>query len=165
MFKPSSLLLSGISSHSKNVGKYSSLQFNSTKPYLFQNRFKGHSKRIKDEDPNQTLFAKFVKKEIELKNIIHEDEECLAFPDVNPKAPTHILIIPKTPIGGASDIEEGHKQTIGHLFYIARKVAEKVGVSESGYRLVINEGENGQQSIRWLHIHLMAGRKFSWPPG
>jgi len=95
--------------------------------------------------------------------ILHEDDLSMAFHDVNPQAPTHVLIIPRKPIGGISEITEVDKSLIGHLHLVATQVAQKLGIANDGYRLVINQGINGQQSVKWLHIHLIGGRKMNWP--
>ena len=97
--------------------------------------------------------------------VLTEDDKCLAFNDINPQAPIHILIIPKQPIGGISALKEEESSHVGHLFYVARKVAEDLKIDQSGYRLTINDGSDGQQTVRWLHVHLMGGRQMTWPPG
>jgi len=115
-------------------------------------------------DPKDTIFAKIVDGSIPAEKIF-EDDRAIAFHDISPQAPTHILIIPKTPLGGIGDMKQEQEALVGHLMYVATQVARKQGLGEEGYRLVINEGPNGQQSVRWLHIHLLGGRKMSWPPG
>ena len=96
---------------------------------------------------------------------VFENESCVAFNDISPQAPVHVLIIPKQPIGGISAVEEQHAQQVGELFIAGRKIAEKLNIHETGYRLVINDGTHGQQTVRWLHVHLLGGRQMSWPPG
>jgi histidine triad (HIT) family protein len=114
--------------------------------------------------PRDTLFAKMARGEIKPK-IIYEDDRALVFEDINPVAPTHLLIISKKlelgllHLANASDAEE-----LGYLFLVAGKIAKEHNLLE-GYRLVINQGLNAQQSINYLHIHLLSGRKFTWPPG
>nr|XP_022289685.1 uncharacterized protein LOC111101472 [Crassostrea virginica] len=110
-----------------------------------------------------TIFSKIVDKTIPA-DIIYEDEQCLAFRDVTPQAPVHFLVIPKSPIPGISDAEDTDKELLGHLLLTAKKVAEKENLS-NGYRLVINNGPDGSQSVYHLHIHVMGGRQMEWPPG
>ncbi|EFA81736.1 putative protein kinase C inhibitor [Heterostelium album PN500] len=115
-------------------------------------------------DPKDTIFAKIVAGTIPCKKV-YEDEYCLAFHDINPVAPVHVVLIPKTPIGGIDDAQESHAETLGKMMVNVPTIAKLVGISESGYRLVVNEGLNGQQSVRWLHIHVLGGRQMNWPPG
>ncbi|MEM1634293.1 MAG: histidine triad nucleotide-binding protein [Candidatus Aenigmatarchaeota archaeon] len=99
--------------------------------------------------------------------IIYEDEKVLVFKDINPQSPIHYLIIPKKHIEGIQSIKEEDIEIVGYMFYIARKIAESLGINnyENGYRLVFNVGKNAGQSIFHLHLHFLAGRKFIWPPG
>jgi histidine triad (HIT) family protein len=107
-----------------------------------------------------TLFTKIIAREIPA-DIVYEDEHCVAFRDIDPKAPVHILIVPRAEIPGVADVPEtGDHQ---HLLNAARKVAEQEGLT--GYRLVINQGEEAGQSVPHLHVHLLGGRPLSWPPG
>ncbi|KYQ91651.1 putative protein kinase C inhibitor [Tieghemostelium lacteum] len=115
------------------------------------------------QDPKDTIFAKIVAGQIPCKKV-YEDDLCLVFDDIAPCAPVHCLIIPKKPIGGVSDLDgEEHKKILGHMMVTIPKVAEIKGID--GYRLVINEGVHGCQSVRWLHIHIIGGKQLSWPPG
>eukprot|EP01133_Synstelium_polycarpum_P002448 gene2448-2784_t len=114
------------------------------------------------QDPRDTIFAKIVMGTIPCKKV-YEDEHCLAFDDLNPQAPVHVLIIPKTPIGGIGDAQEQHATELGMLMTNIPKVAAIKGIDS--YRLVVNEGIQAQQSVRWLHIHLIGGRDMKWPPG
>lgn len=114
-----------------------------------------------DEDG---IFAKIIRKEIPAK-IVHETDTVLAFEDVNPKAPTHILIVPKLPVSTVNDLQDEHAQVIGEMVLAARDIAAKLGVAEKGYRLVINTNADAGQEIFHLHIHMFAGRKMTWPPG
>ena len=109
-----------------------------------------------------TLFTKIINREIPA-DIVYEDEHVLAFRDIDPKAPVHILIVPRTEITGVATVEETGDHT--HLLYAARKIAEAEGLVEQGYRLVINQGEAAGQSVPHLHVHLLGGRPLSWPPG
>lgn len=111
-----------------------------------------------------TIFGKIIRKEIPAE-IVYEDEEVLAFKDIAPQAPIHILIIPKKEIPTANDIEESDAPLIGKLFLVAKKLAKEFGIDESGYRLVINCNKDAGQAVYHLHLHLLGGRKFSWPPG
>ncbi|KAI1905150.1 hypothetical protein AGOR_G00013170 [Albula goreensis] len=111
----------------------------------------------------ETIFGKIIRKEIPAK-IFFEDDLCVAFHDVAPQAPTHFLVVPKKPIAQLSKVEEGDTALLGHLMMIAKKCAEQVGLPK-GYRLVLNEGPDGGQSVYHIHIHVMGGRQMGWPPG
>ncbi len=111
----------------------------------------------------QNIFKKIIDREIPAK-IVHEDDQCLAFHDVNPQAPTHVLIIPRKEIRTHADIEDSDRETLGHMHLVAAKLASQLGIGD-GYRLVINCHEKGGQSVPHLHMHLMGGRAMSWPPG
>ncbi|MBX9583558.1 MAG: histidine triad nucleotide-binding protein [Gemmataceae bacterium] len=113
--------------------------------------------------PADNIFLKIISKDIPAK-IVHEDDRCLAFHDIGPKAPVHVLIIPKTVIRTAADIAPEHAELVGHLFVVAARIAQQLGLSD-GYRLVVNCGDRGGQTVPHLHLHLMGGRDFSWPPG
>jgi len=110
-----------------------------------------------------TLFQKIIDKEIPA-DIIYEDDISLVFKDINPQAPTHLLIIPKKPIIKVADASEADKELLGHLMWVAGEVAREIGV-EDAFRLVINNGAKAGQSVFHLHLHLLSGRSFSWPPG
>ena len=110
-----------------------------------------------------TLFKKIIDREIPA-DIVYEDDNCLAFKDINPVAPIHILIIPKKQIEKVADAEIGDKELLGHLMLVAGNVARDLGV-EDAFRLVVNNGSGAQQTVFHLHIHLIAGREFNWPPG
>ena len=110
-----------------------------------------------------TLFQKIIDKEIPAE-VIYEDDLSLAFKDINPVAPNHVLIIPKKHIPKISDAGSEDKDHLGHLMYVAGEVARELGV-EDAFRLVINNGADAQQTVFHLHIHLIAGRPFTWPPG
>ncbi|CAH0717162.1 unnamed protein product, partial [Brenthis ino] len=111
-----------------------------------------------------TIFGKILRKEIPAK-FVYEDDQCVAFNDVNPQAPKHILVIPRKPISQLSKAEDADEQLLGHLLIVARKVAAQEGLDKSGFRLVINDGKNGAQSVYHLHIHILGGRQMQWPPG
>jgi histidine triad (HIT) family protein len=111
----------------------------------------------------KTIFAKIIDHEIPAK-IIHEDDRCVAFHDVNPQAPTHVLIVPRKPIDKVENMSEPDGALVGHMVYVATQLAKKLNL-ESGYRLVINNGADGGQTVFHLHLHLLGGRSFAWPPG
>ncbi len=111
-----------------------------------------------------TIFKKIIDKEIPA-DIVYEDERCLAFRDIDPKAPVHILIIPKKEIPSMAEVSESDKELLGHLLLTASQIAKDLGISESGYRLAINTNNEGGQEVYHLHIHLMGGRQMTWPPG
>ena len=111
-----------------------------------------------------TIFTKIINKEID-SNIIYEDDNVLAFTDINPVAPIHILIIPRKEIPTVNDIKESDKILIGDMFLVAKKIAKKYKINQTGYRLVFNCNEDAGQTVFHLHMHLLAGRKFTWPPG
>ena len=113
---------------------------------------------------SECLFCKIRDGEIP-GDIVYENNYVLAFNDINPVAPTHILIIPKEHISTLNDLEENHTQTMGELILAAKKIAESKGFSEAGYRTVFNCNENGQQTVFHIHLHLIGGRQMSWPPG
>ena len=112
---------------------------------------------------SETIFQKIIDKELPA-NIVYEDDSCLAFKDINPVAPVHILIIPKKRIEKISDSNTEDKELLGHLFLVAGNIARDLGI-EDAFRLVVNNGAGAQQTVFHLHIHLIAGREFSWPPG
>jgi histidine triad (HIT) family protein len=109
------------------------------------------------------LFLKIINKQIPAK-VIHDDDLCLAFHDVKPQAPVHVLIIPKKVIPTHADITEADKELIGHLHVVAGKLAATLGLTD-GYRVVINCGDRGGQTVPHLHMHLLGGRDLGWPPG
>ena len=112
---------------------------------------------------SETIFQKIIDKELPA-DIVYEDDSCLAFKDINPVAPIHILVIPKKRIEKISDSNTEDKELLGHLFLVAGNIARDLGI-EDAFRLVINNGAGAQQTVFHLHIHLIAGREFNWPPG
>ncbi len=110
-----------------------------------------------------TIFSKIINREIPA-DIVHEDELCLAFRDINPQAPVHILVIPKKEIPKLSDAEEADAALLGHLMAVATRVAAANGVGDA-FRLVVNNGKQAGQEVFHLHLHVLGGRGFSWPPG
>ncbi|MFN0019263.1 MAG: histidine triad nucleotide-binding protein [Pirellulaceae bacterium] len=113
--------------------------------------------------PAKTIFKRIIDKEIPAK-ILYEDDLCLAFADVNPQAPTHLLVIPKKEVASVADLENDDQALIGHLLLVCRNLAKKFGL-ESGYRIVTNIGPDAGQSVEHLHLHLLGGRAMNWPPG
>jgi histidine triad (HIT) family protein len=111
-----------------------------------------------------TIFTKIINKEIPA-DILFENDNVLAFRDINPQAPIHFLVIPKKEIRTLNDIEEVDKDIIGELFIVAKDLAEKEGIAESGYRAVFNCNEHGAQTVYHLHLHVLGGRQLNWPPG
>ncbi len=96
---------------------------------------------------------------------MHDDELCLAFHDVSPQAPVHVLVIPKKPIESLEHASTDDAAVLGHLQIVAQKVARDLGISETGYRVVMNCGRDGGQSVHHIHYHVLGGRPLSWPPG
>ncbi len=109
-----------------------------------------------------TIFQKIIDREIPA-DIVFEDEHALAFRDVNPQAPVHVLVIPKKPIAKIADIEDADKELVGHLFQVAGQVAAQENLED--FRLVVNNGAGAGQTVFHLHIHVMGGRGMAWPPG
>lgn len=110
------------------------------------------------------LFCKMINREIE-PDIVYEDDQVLAFNDINPQAPTHVLIIPKQHIATMNDIAEEDQALVGRLHHVAAKLASQYGFAEDGYRVVMNCNEQGGQTVFHIHLHLMGGRHFTWPAG
>ena len=110
-----------------------------------------------------TLFGKIIRREIPA-DIVYEDDHCLAFRDINPQAPTHVLVIPKKEIAKLSDSGADDQALLGHLMLAAGKIARSLGVADA-FRLVVNNGADAGQSVFHLHLHILAGRKLRWPPG
>lgn len=110
-----------------------------------------------------TIFDKIISGEIPA-DLVHDDELCLAFHDQNPQSPVHVLIIPKKQIPMLQDIEQDDQSLLGHLMLVAKKIALELKL-DTGFRVVINNGPDACQSVYHLHLHLMGGRGFSWPPG
>jgi len=110
------------------------------------------------------LFCKIVAGEIPSTQV-HEDDLVIAFRDIAPRAPTHILIVPREHIRSAAELTEAHGPLLGRIFAVAADIARRDGIAESGYRLVSNVGRWGGQTVEHLHVHLMGGRAFTWPPG
>ncbi len=110
------------------------------------------------------LFCKIRDGKIPAK-LIFRDDLCVAFEDINPQAPTHLLLIPVEHIETVNDLTAEHREKVGHLFFVAARLAKERGHSEAGYRLVMNCNRDAGQSVFHVHLHLLGGRQFSWPPG
>ena len=110
-----------------------------------------------------TIFGKIIERKIPA-DIVYEDELCLAFRDVNPQAPTHVLIIPRKEVARLADAGQEDQAMLGHLLLAANRIACQLGV-DNAFRLVVNNGAGAGQSVFHLHLHLLAGRPFHWPPG
>jgi histidine triad (HIT) family protein len=111
----------------------------------------------------ETIFSRIIRGEIPAR-IVHDDALCLAFHDVAPQAPVHVLVIPKEPIPSLAAVEESQAALLGHLIVVATKLATSLGLGD-GYRLVVNCGPDGGQTVDHLHVHLLGGRAMGWPPG
>lgn len=113
---------------------------------------------------SKTIFQKIIDREIPSK-IVYEDDRVLAFHDVSPQAPVHVLIVPKKPIPRVAEATPEDAALLGHLISKAAEVAKVLGLAADGYRLVINNGRNGGESVPHLHCHILGGRPLGWPPG
>lgn len=111
-----------------------------------------------------TIFEKIIAREIPA-NIVYEDDLCICFHDISAQAPTHLLMVPKKCIVrvGEADVED--KETLGHLLLMVQEVARQEGFLDDGFRVVINNGNDGGEEVPHLHLHILAGRKMTWPPG
>ena len=112
---------------------------------------------------SKTIFKKIIDREIPAQ-IVYEDDRCLAFRDVAPQAPVHVLVIPKKEIASLNDLEDGDAELIAHIYLVIRDLARDLKL-EGGYRVVMNSGRDGGQSVDHLHFHLLGGRQLKWPPG
>lgn len=113
---------------------------------------------------SDTIFSKIIRREIPA-DIVFENDRVLAFRDINPQAPVHILIIPKKPIPTLNDIQAEDAPLLGELFVVAAQLAAEEGIAEAGYRTVFNCRDHGGQEVYHLHLHLLGGRQMTWPPG
>jgi histidine triad (HIT) family protein len=111
-----------------------------------------------------TIFSKIIKREIPA-DIVFEDTECLAFRDIHPQSPTHVLLIPKKEIPSMAELRADDAPLMGYLLTKAAEIAKQLGLSEDGYRIVINTRAYGGQTVHHLHLHILGGRPLSWPPG
>ena len=113
---------------------------------------------------SKTLFEKIIAREIPA-TIVYEDDQVIAFRDIKPQAPTHVLIVPKKPIPRIAEAKAEDQPILGHLLLKAAEVAKQLGLDRSGYRLVFNNGPDAGEAVPHLHCHILGGRKMSWPPG
>ena len=113
---------------------------------------------------SKTIFQKIIDREIPAK-LAHEDEHCIALHDINPQAPVHVLVIPKKLIPRVGEAGAEDQAVLGHLLLTAAALAKKLNIAETGYRIVVNNGRNGGESVPHLHVHLLGGRPLAWPPG
>jgi histidine triad (HIT) family protein len=113
---------------------------------------------------SETIFSKIIRREIPA-TIVYESDKILAFRDISPKAPTHILIIPKKPLRDLESASKEDRELLGDLMLVAAEIARKENIAEGGYRVVINTGSDGGQTVFHLHLHLLGGRELTWPPG
>ncbi|MCG7536022.1 histidine triad nucleotide-binding protein [Pseudoalteromonas sp. OOF1S-7] len=111
----------------------------------------------------ETIFTKIINREIPA-DILYEDDLALAFKDINPQAPFHVLVIPKTPIATMNDINEENAHLVGHLYLVAAKLAKEHGFADNGYRAVMNCNNDGGQTVYHIHLHVLAGKEMGWPP-
>lgn len=113
---------------------------------------------------NKTLFEKIIARELPA-SIVYEDDQVLAFRDIKAQAPTHVLIVPKRPIPRMAEAKPEDQQVLGHLLLKAAEVARQLGLTQSGYRLVFNNGRDAGEAVPHLHCHILGGRQLGWPPG
>ncbi|MCE0499594.1 MAG: histidine triad nucleotide-binding protein [Methylacidiphilales bacterium] len=111
-----------------------------------------------------TLFTKIINREIPAR-IAYEDDRVLAFHDVNPQAPVHVLVVPKKEIARVAETQPEDEALLGHLIFVAQTLAKDLGLNETGFRIVINNGRDGGESVPHLHVHVLGGRAMAWPPG
>ena len=116
-----------------------------------------------EREPMDCLFCKIISGQIPSRKV-YQDEQCLAFADINPQAPVHFLIVPRKHVPSLSEATHEHEGLIGHLHVVAAELARENGL-HNGYRTVINTGPDGGQTVAHLHVHLLGGREFHWPPG
>jgi histidine triad (HIT) family protein len=114
--------------------------------------------------PEETIFDKILKNEIPAQ-VVFEDDDVLAFRDINPQAPTHVLVIPKTKWTSFAELQDADELAVGRFMKKVSLVASHIGLSESGYRVVFNHGRDGQQTVDYIHAHIIGGRSLVWPPG
>lgn len=122
---------------------------------------------VRDPDPyadNDTIFGRVLRREIPA-DIVWDDEHCLAFRDIQPQAPCHVLVIPKRHLAALHDADVEDRTLLGHLLFVAAEIARGEGIAGDGYRVVVNDGARANQTVFHLHVHLLGGRDFDWPPG
>ena len=131
---------------------------------IFVLNFNSLTIKIGEENMEGTIFDKIISKEIP-SDIVYEDSNYLAFKDSNPQAPVHVLIIPKKRISTINDLKKEDKEVVGEMIFIAKDIAKSLNIDDNGYRLVFNCNDYGGQTVYHIHLHLLGGRLFSWPPG
>jgi histidine triad (HIT) family protein len=114
--------------------------------------------------PEDTIFGKIARGEMDA-DIVYENEHVVAFRDINPQAPTHVLVIPRKPVPTINDLQADDRELVGELFLAAKEIARTEGLDESGYRVVMNCGEGAGQTVFHIHLHVLGGRGLKWPPG
>ncbi|MBB76855.1 MAG: histidine triad nucleotide-binding protein [Planctomycetaceae bacterium] len=114
--------------------------------------------------PDKTIFKRIIDGEIPA-DVVYDDELCLAFRDINPQAPTHILVIPKKEIASVNGLTDADQALVGHLYLVIVRLAKDYDLAATGYRVVVNTGTHGGQTVDHLHFHLLGGRSLQWPPG
>ena len=112
----------------------------------------------------ETIFSKIIRRELPA-DIVYESDDILAFRDINPQAPVHILIIPKEQIRTINDLEESHAEITGKMLLVAAELAKQEGIADEGYRVAMNCNQAGGQAVYHIHLHLLGGRQMGWPPG
>lgn len=113
---------------------------------------------------NDCIFCKIVSGEIPSSKL-YEDDQVIAFRDISPQAPTHILVVPKRHISGVNELASADEALVGHVYGVIARLVKDLGIDETGYRVVVNSGADGQQSVLHLHFHVLGGRLLAWPPG
>ena len=112
----------------------------------------------------ETIFSKIIRREIPV-DVVYEDEQCMAFRDIDPQAPVHVLIVPTQYLAGIQTAKADDRDLVGHLMIVAAEVARREGIADGGYRCIVNAGAHGGQTVDHLHVHLLGGRHMQWPPG
>lgn len=113
---------------------------------------------------SQCIFCRIIARELP-SQIVFEDEQVVAFKDINPVAPVHVLVVPRQHVASLREAGKEHKALLGHMQLVAARLAEQLGIAERGFRLVLNCGEEGGQTVDHMHLHLLGGRTMQWPPG
>jgi len=113
---------------------------------------------------SKTLFERIIEGEIPA-DVVYRDDVMIAFRDIKPQAPTHLLLVPRKPIVRLSEMEEADRSVLGHILAKSKIIAELAGIKESGYRLIINNGKDAGEEVPHLHVHMLGGRRLTWPPG
>jgi histidine triad (HIT) family protein len=121
-------------------------------------------KEVREREMEKCIFCEIAEKRIESK-IVYEDDKVVAFKDIHPQAPVHVLIIPRKHIPGVTSLEEGDRELVGHMFLVSQQLASDFSVHQCGFRLVVNSGPDAGQAVNHLHLHVLGGRTMRWPPG